>query len=98
MMKLSYSGVALCVVVMVAVMVSEEARMAEAVTCSPVQLSSCLGPINSGSPPSTTCCQKLREQRPCLCGYLKNPSLRQYVNSPNARKLASNCGVPVPQC
>ncbi|KAL1318954.1 hypothetical protein HN51_071240 [Arachis hypogaea] len=70
----------------------------EAVTCSPLQLSPCLAAFTSDTPPSSTCCQRLKEQRPCLCGYLKNPSLRQYVNSPASRKIASSCGVPFPTC
>ncbi|KAK9951215.1 hypothetical protein M0R45_006672 [Rubus argutus] len=70
----------------------------EAVTCNPLELSSCLDPIRYGSRPSSTCCQKLKEQIPCFCGYLKNPVLRGYVSGPNARKLSSNCGVPYPRC
>ena len=79
-----------------ALVLASEAPAAEAVTCNPVQMASCLSAILNGSPPSATCCANIREQRPCLCGYLKNPSLRQYVNSPNARKVASTCGVPYP--
>ncbi|KAK2419516.1 Bifunctional inhibitor/lipid-transfer protein/seed storage 2S albumin superfamily protein [Trifolium repens] len=71
-------------------------HMAEALTCSPVEFSPCLGPITSSSPPTRTCCQKVREQRPCLCGYMKNPSLKQYVNSPGARRVSIACGVPFP--
>ncbi|XP_009357787.2 non-specific lipid-transfer protein 2-like [Pyrus x bretschneideri] len=97
-MKLSSRSLVLCLVVAVAVVLCEVAGTTEAVTCSPVELSPCMGPIRSGSAPSGTCCQKLREQRPCLCGYIKNPALRTYVTSPNARKLASACGVPIPQC
>ncbi|KAJ1442568.1 Non-specific lipid-transfer protein type 2 [Sesbania bispinosa] len=101
MKKLSGCGVsvgAIALVLLVAVVVLEVSPMAEAVTCSPVQLSPCLGAITSSSPPSSTCCQKVREQKPCLCGYLKNPSLRQYVNSPGARRVATSCGVPFPTC
>ncbi|KAK7255022.1 hypothetical protein RIF29_28423 [Crotalaria pallida] len=86
------------VVVLALVLLVEVSPFAEGVTCSPVELSPCLGAITSSSPPSATCCQKVREQRPCLCGYLKNPSLRQYVNSPGARRVASSCGVPFPTC
>jgi len=85
-------------IVVVAVVVMEVAPKAEGVTCSPVELSPCLGAITSSSPPSSTCCQKVREQRPCLCGYLQNPSLRNYVNSPGSRRVASSCGVPFPTC
>ena len=96
MMKKVCGGFALIVLVALVLLVIPP--MAEAVTCSPVELSPCLGAITSSSPPSTTCCQKVREQRPCLCGYLKNPSLRPYVNSPGSRRVASSCGVPFPTC
>ncbi|XP_062094704.1 non-specific lipid-transfer protein 2-like [Humulus lupulus] len=93
------SFLAVCAVAMVAAAVLLwEAPTAEAVTCSPVQMSSCLTAITNGSPPSSQCCAKLKEQKPCLCGYLKDPNLRQYVNSPNARKVVAKCGVPYPKC
>ncbi|KAF7811292.1 non-specific lipid-transfer protein 2-like [Senna tora] len=90
--------VRLMMVVVVMMMMVDFAQVAEGVTCSPVALSPCAGAITSSSPPSSACCQKLREQKPCLCGYLKNPSLRQYVNSPGAKKVASACGITIPNC
>ncbi|KAM6567237.1 hypothetical protein CsatA_026365 [Cannabis sativa] len=93
------SFVTVCAVAMVAAAVLlSEAPSAEAVTCSPLQMSSCLSAITGGSPPSSQCCAKLKEQKPCLCGYLKDPNLRQYVNSPNARNVAAKCGVSLPKC
>ncbi|XP_059452430.1 non-specific lipid-transfer protein 2-like [Corylus avellana] len=95
------SGAALCavVVVVVAVLLCEAPLTAKAaVTCNPLELSSCLPAITSSAQPSTTCCGKLREQRPCLCGYIKNPNLKQYVGSPGAKKVASTCGVSIPRC
>ncbi|XP_054787584.1 non-specific lipid-transfer protein 2-like [Prosopis cineraria] len=91
-------GVCLVVMMVMILVVVELPHTVEAVTCSPVALSPCMGAISSSSPPSSECCQKLKEQKPCLCGYLKNPSLRQYVNSPGAKKVASSCGVPIPSC
>ncbi|KAI5684315.1 hypothetical protein M9H77_05543 [Catharanthus roseus] len=88
---------AIYLIIMIA-MLFGEARVSRAVTCSPTELSPCIGAITSNQPPSGTCCAKLREQRPCLCGYLRNPSLGQYVNSPNARRVASTCGVGIPRC
>ncbi|KAL2457631.1 Bifunctional inhibitor/lipid-transfer protein/seed storage 2S albumin superfamily protein [Forsythia ovata] len=81
----------LCMVAVAVVVLLGELHVSEAVTCNPVELSPCLGAINSGGPPSAACCSKLREQQPCLCGYKKNPSLQPYVNSPNAKKVASSC-------
>ncbi|KAK8498451.1 hypothetical protein V6N13_100053 [Hibiscus sabdariffa] len=93
------SFVALCVVALaVVVTFSGEIQTAEAVTCNPNQLASCLPAFSSGASPSTTCCAKLKEQKPCFCGYLKNPALGQYVNTPNAKKVATRCGVQYPQC
>ncbi|KAL5571305.1 hypothetical protein UlMin_022747 [Ulmus minor] len=93
------SSVALCLmVVAVAVVVLSEAPKAAAVTCSVTELSPCLPAISSSAAPTALCCQKIKEQKPCLCGYLRNPNLKQYVNSPNARKVASTCGVPYPSC
>ncbi|CAK8533810.1 unnamed protein product [Lathyrus sativus] len=86
------------VFVLAIVVVLLRVHMGNALTCSPVEFSSCLGSITSSSPPSTLCCQKARQQRPCLCGYLKNPSLKQYVYSPGARRVAISCGVPFPTC
>ncbi|CAN4116826.1 unnamed protein product [Withania somnifera] len=75
-----------------------ELLVTEAVTCSPTELVPCAAAMTSSQPPSSTCCGKLREQKPCLCGYLKNPNLRQYINSPNAQKVSKSCGVPTPRC
>ena len=85
-------------VMMMVILLAEMPYTDEAVNCSPAELSPCLGAVISKAPASSTCCQKVREQKPCLCGYFKNPSLRQYFNSPGARKVASTCGVPFPNC
>ncbi|XP_028784390.1 non-specific lipid-transfer protein 2-like [Neltuma alba] len=97
-MKKKMGAISLMVMLALILAAAERPHMAEAVTCSPAALSPCIGAITSSSPPSSQCCQKLKEQKPCLCGYLKNPSLRQYVNSPGAKKVASTCGVPTPSC
>ncbi|WZZ61743.1 hypothetical protein YC2023_061850 [Brassica napus] len=80
----------------VAVLLVILAPAAEAVTCSPMQLSPCAQAITSSSPPSALCCAKLKEQKPCLCGYMRNPSLRRFVSSPNARKVSNRCKLPIP--
>ncbi|KAG5527972.1 hypothetical protein RHGRI_028786 [Rhododendron griersonianum] len=87
----------LCALVVVLVVLAE-ARVTEAVTCNPMELSACQGSFTSSQPPAAGCCSKLREQQPCFCGYKNNPSLSQYVNSPNARRVASACGVSYPNC
>ncbi|KAK2415285.1 hypothetical protein P8452_60520 [Trifolium repens] len=87
-----------CAMLLVVVLMVEVATIAEAVNCNPLELSPCLGAITSNSPPSPECCNKLKEQIPCLCGYIKNPALSPYVNSPGARRVASSCGVAIPIC
>ncbi|KAI4341510.1 hypothetical protein MLD38_026224 [Melastoma candidum] len=75
-----------------------QTRVTDAVTCAPTELSSCASVIVSSTPPSKLCYTKIREQKPCLCQYLKNPTLKRFVNSPNAKKVASTCGTPFPSC
>ncbi|KAI3412647.1 AAI domain-containing protein [Psidium guajava] len=76
----------------------DRAPVAEAVTCSINELSSCLPAVTSGAAPSALCCSKLREQKPCLCGYIRDPNLRPYASSPNVKRVASTCGVAYPTC
>ncbi|PHT49895.1 Non-specific lipid-transfer protein 2 [Capsicum baccatum] len=75
-----------------------ELLVIEAVTCNAGELSPCGPAIFSGEPPTPQCCAKLNEQKPCLCGYINNPSLRPYVTSPNAQKISKACRVPFPKC
>lgn len=79
-------------------LVAEQTEISEAVTCKPIELSSCVSAITSSTPPSKLCCSKIKEQKPCLCQYLKNPSLKKFVNTPNARRVAKTCGTPFPRC
>ena len=87
-----------CAVVLMALVLSDVGPVAEAATCSPTQLTPCLSAITGGSAPSQACCQKLKEQKPCLCSYINNPALKQYVNSPRAKAVLKTCGVPYPTC
>ncbi|KAI9113764.1 hypothetical protein K1719_015015 [Acacia pycnantha] len=88
------STIVLCTLVLLVVVA--EVQVSMAVTCSPVQLSACVSAITSSTPPSQLCCSKIKEQKPCLCQYVKNPNLKKFVDSPNARKVASTCGTPFP--
>ncbi|KAJ9708258.1 hypothetical protein PVL29_000358 [Vitis rotundifolia] len=92
-MKMSYIAVCFALLLLFG-----EAQVSTAVTCSPMELSTCASAIISSSPPTATCCSKLKEQRSCLCQYVKNPNLQKFINSPNARKVASTCGSPFPNC
>lgn len=69
-----------------------------AVTCEPTQLFPCLRSFTSGTPPPPLCCKKLKQQKPCMCGYIKNPKFAKYVKSPNAKKVAKACHVKIPKC
>ncbi|XVF84752.1 hypothetical protein PTKIN_Ptkin17bG0064100 [Pterospermum kingtungense] len=93
-----YIRVAIIVhVVLILVLGKAQVSMA-AITCNALQLSPCATAITSSTPPSPLCCSKLKEQRPCLCNYVKDPNLQKLVNSPNARKVATICGSPFPNC
>lgn len=94
----STGGGAAAVVVVVVLLVASRAPPVESVTCNAYQLLPCAGVIMKGGQPSVVCCAKLKEQQPCLCKFLKDPSLRAYVNSPNTRRVATICKVPYPQC
>ncbi|MFS7973432.1 putative bifunctional inhibitor/plant lipid transfer protein/seed storage helical [Helianthus anomalus] len=91
-MNTTFSFVVLCALVMVLL------GNTNAATCNPQDLLPCATFLSSGAPPSAACCIKLKAQQPCFCGYTKNPSLGKYINSPNAKKVASACGVAIPKC
>ncbi|KAJ7943111.1 Non-specific lipid-transfer protein 2 [Quillaja saponaria] len=58
-----------------------------AVDCNPLEVSSCASAMTTSNPPTAVCCSKLKEQKPCLCQYVKDPNLQKLVNSPNAKKM-----------
>ncbi|CAK9151276.1 unnamed protein product [Ilex paraguariensis] len=95
-MTMRVPWVALCVV-LVLVLGGAQVSMA-AITCNALQLSPCATAITSSTKPTPMCCSKLKEQRPCLCKYLKDPKLQKFINSPNAKKVATTCGTPFPRC
>ncbi|KAL3844900.1 hypothetical protein ACJIZ3_002303 [Penstemon smallii] len=82
----------------VVALVVAEVKDAAAANCTPTELSPCLAAIKGGGTPSQQCCGKLKEQQPCYCSYIKNPSLKPYLDSPNAKKIAAACGVTIPNC
>ncbi|CAK8568293.1 unnamed protein product [Lathyrus sativus] len=86
-----------CAMMILVVVMVEMFSVAEG-GCNAIQLSPCLPAIRSNSAPSTTCCSRLNDQKSCLCGYLKNPILKPYVNSSSSRRVAEACGVGVPNC
>lgn len=97
-MKTSGEAAVVVVVAGLIFLLADFALVAESVTCNPVELSPCLNSFTSSAPPSPQCCTKLNEQKPCLCGYVKNPVFALYINSPNAKVVMSACHVPFPKC
>ncbi|KAK4766047.1 hypothetical protein SAY87_007689 [Trapa incisa] len=91
-------GKCLLVSCLLVLLVAVRVEITEAVICNAIELSSCASAITTSTPPSKLCCRKIKEQQPCLCNYLKNPSLKKFVNTPNARRVASTCGTPFPRC
>ncbi|KAL5726542.1 hypothetical protein ACHQM5_009580 [Ranunculus cassubicifolius] len=92
-MKVSYSATFLALV-----MLMSTVKVSIAVTCNVYQLSPCTPSITTGSPPSPACCAQMKAQQPCLCQYIRDPNYSAYINTPNSRKVASTCGVPLPKC
>lgn len=90
----------LCLLVAVMAMVAllTGAGVAEAVNCDPTEMRACLPALKSSEPPTAECCDKVKKQEGCLCEYLKSPILKPYLESPNAKKIASSCGIPIPTC
>ncbi|KAG9137149.1 hypothetical protein Leryth_011972 [Lithospermum erythrorhizon] len=88
----------IAVYAMLLLLLVAEAQVSTAATCNPTALSPCLGAITSSNKPSPLCCSRIKQQKPCLCTYLKNPNLKKFVNSPGSRKVSSYCRVPVPKC
>nr|GMC48086.1 non-specific lipid-transfer protein 2-like [Ipomoea batatas] len=74
-----------------------EAQFSSA-ACDVQQLTPCLSALTSNTNPSQLCCQRLNQQKPCFCQYLKNSSLKMYLNSPAAKKAAKTCNVSIPKC
>lgn len=79
-------------------LLAARAPSAESVSCNPFELIPCGGAIFSSDPPASDCCARLKEQKPCFCQYLKDPSLRSYISSSNGRRVAAACGVRSPRC
>ena len=74
------------------------ADTAAAAGCDASALRPCVGAIMLGGAVTPGCCARLRAQRACLCQYARDPNLKQYVDSPNGKKVMAACKVPVPSC
>lgn len=97
-MKKGRSSIFAILFIAILVILLGEFLSIEAVTCNVMELSPCAPAIISSQPPSSACCAKLNKHKPCLCGYLKDPNLKPYINSPNAKNVYKTCGIPYPKC
>ncbi|KAL3512224.1 hypothetical protein ACH5RR_024941 [Cinchona calisaya] len=48
-----------------------EANVSKAVTCNPTELNPCAEAIAKSASPTSLCCNKIKEQKPCLCQIAK---------------------------
>nr|GMC79767.1 non-specific lipid-transfer protein 2-like [Ipomoea batatas] len=61
-------------------------------TCDAKQLNPCLSALTFNLHPPPQCCERLNQQKPCFCQYVKNPNLKDYlVNSAAAKKVYELC-------
>nr|GLL21525.1 hypothetical protein CDL12_25271 [Ipomoea trifida] len=68
-------------------------------TCDAKQLNPCLSALTFNLHPPPQCCERLNQQKPCFCQYVKNPNLKDYlVNSAAAKKVYELCKVTMPKC
>nr|GMC80157.1 non-specific lipid-transfer protein 2-like [Ipomoea batatas] len=68
-------------------------------TCDAKQLNPCLSALTFNLHPPPQCCERLNQQKPCFCQYVKNPKLKDYlVNSAAAKKVYELCKVTMPKC
>ncbi|KAG0548970.1 hypothetical protein BDA96_01G214000 [Sorghum bicolor] len=91
-------AVAMLVALALVVAAAMSAGGASAVQCNPAQLVVCAPAVISGSPPTASCCSNLRAQESCFCEYAHNPAFRKYIDSPNAGRTLTSCGIPIPDC
>lgn len=93
-----YFTKSLCLLVVVIVVVVNKTQLAEAVKCDPKELRPCLLAFTMSVEPSSTCCNKVKEHRPCYCGYKKNPKIQPYLKYDATKNIISSCGVSIPAC
>ncbi|KAL8463373.1 hypothetical protein ACS0TY_034147 [Phlomoides rotata] len=87
-----------CLAIFAMILIVGKVEVTSGVTCNPLQLSPCAAAITSSGKPSAACCAKLKEQRPCLCQYMRNPNLQKFIKSPGAKKVSGYCHIPYPRC
>ncbi|CAI9116361.1 OLC1v1017483C1 [Oldenlandia corymbosa var. corymbosa] len=71
-----------------AIMILGCMKVSNAADCNPMKLSPCGPTIFHNIAPSGKCCARLKEERPCLYLFKKDPALRKYVDSKYAKMIA----------
>lgn len=70
------------------------------VVCTITELAPCTGDFASPQAPSAACCVKVKNQQTCFCKYAEDPvsTVSGFCCSPEFKKIATSCDVPLPQC
>ncbi|KAK7393140.1 hypothetical protein VNO78_21614 [Psophocarpus tetragonolobus] len=68
----------------------------ESCICNVMELVPCANAYTTSTPPSPQCCERLKEQQPCICQYMNDPTIRTLINTPNAKMVSDFCGSPMP--
>lgn len=70
------------------------------VVCTITELAPCTGDFASPQAPSSACCIKVKSQQTCFCQYAEDPvsTISGFCCSPEFKKIATACDVPLPQC
>lgn len=97
-MKACTTAAAAVVVVVVVLLLGEANVSVDAAICNPRDLNVCSAAFSSNSRPPPACCTKIKEQKPCYCQYIKDPSIGPLLRSPNAVRVARQCRVVFPRC
>ncbi|WZY79014.1 non-specific lipid-transfer protein 2-like [Brassica napus] len=66
--------------------------------CTTIDITECVPAIIFGAQLSPDCCQNLKVQQPCYCGFINNAGLRPYITSPQGHAALASCGIPFPVC
>ncbi|GMN38635.1 hypothetical protein TIFTF001_007875 [Ficus carica] len=68
-------------------------ELSEAVHCDFDKRGMCSDEMTSNVPPTALCCSKLKQQKHCLCHYIKDPVFGKTINSPNSMKMFASCQI-----
>ena len=66
--------------------------------CTTIDITGCVPAIIFGAQLSPECCQNLKVQQPCYCGFINNAGLKPYITSPQGHAALASCGIPFPVC